>query len=58
MIFAFLFPDPEGAPMSLSRFGPIMLDRVFVIPGLTIALPLGLFCLWCARRLPDTRGET
>ena len=44
--------------MSLSRFGPIMLDRVFVIPGLTIALPLGLFCLWCARRLPDTRGET
>jgi len=52
IIFAFLYPDLEGALLSVGQFGPITLHQALGIPGIVIALPLGVLCLWVAMRLP------
>jgi uncharacterized membrane protein YedE/YeeE len=53
IIFAFLYPDLEGALLSVGQFGPITFHQALGIPGIVIAFPLGVLCLWVAMRLPE-----
>jgi uncharacterized protein len=58
LIFAFLYPDLESSLLSIGQFGPITLHQALSIPGIVIALPLGVLCLWVAMRLPEPGGAS
>ena len=58
VIFAFLYPDLEGALLSVGQFGPITLHQALGISVMVIALPLGVLCLWVAMRLPEPGGAS
>lgn len=56
LVFAFMFPDLETALISFGQYGPVTFHGLFGLPGLVLALPLGVCCLWLAVKLPEPEG--
>lgn len=56
LVFAFMFPDLETALMVFGQYGPVTIHGLFGLPGLVLALPLGVCCLWLAVKLPEPGG--
>lgn len=53
LTFAFLVPALEAVLTALGHFGPVTLHGLLGLPGLALAVPLSLVCLWVAVRLPE-----
>lgn len=56
LLFAFMFPDLEGFLFSFGDYGPVTVHGAFGMPGIVLAAPLGVLCLWLAVKLPDPGG--
>lgn len=56
LVFAFMFPDLETVLMAFGRYGPVTIQGFFGLPGLVLALPLGVCCLWLAVKLLEPGG--
>ncbi|MGA6829314.1 YeeE/YedE thiosulfate transporter family protein [Nitrospira sp. NS4] len=56
LVFAFMVPDLETVLFSLGRYGPVTIHGLLEMPGIVLAAPLGVCCLWLAIRLPDSGG--
>lgn len=55
LIFAFVFPDLESFLVAFGQYGPVTVHGALGVPGLMLAAPAGLCCLWGAAKLPDMR---
>jgi uncharacterized membrane protein YedE/YeeE len=56
LVFAFMFPEIEEHLLVVGRYGPVTISGLIGIHGLWIAAPLGIVCIWLARRLPEPGG--
>lgn len=56
LVFAFMFPDLETVLFSLGQYGPVTIHGSLGLPGIVLAAPVGVFCLWLAIRLPGSGG--
>ena len=56
LVFAFLFPELEEYLLSIGRFGPVTVQGLLGLPGIWIAAPLAIGCVYLAYRLSGAGG--
>lgn len=56
LVFAFLFPEIEEHLLAVGRYGPVTIPGLLGIPGIWIAAPVGVLCMWLAMKLPKPGG--
>jgi hypothetical protein len=48
LTFAFLFPELEEWFLTTGLYGKMTLHESLGIPGILLALPIGVVCMWLA----------
>ncbi len=57
LVFAFFLPGFESLLDAFGRYGPVTIHESLGVPGLLLAMPVGVLFLWGAAKLPTTGGR-